>query len=306
MKIIFRTKEFMNSNNQLNNNLWWLFHEFAEIGKRNSCDYVNVSKITDVEKMLDCLEVRYFTPYSPSDYQKNIIALEKEIRNLNTVTLKYFLQALIEIFGDKHDFCETMTDKFSTMISAMSRKSSTQIQALNITKRANQLLTRYGAPYRIENGMVVSVSNEVMYENVISVAFNLLDGLEWKAANQHFQEIYEEFSKDNFEQVVFLSGKCLEDVMKTCCRKVGINDAETLTGCTVRDRLFTYSAFDELPDKTKKKIMHDIELVLTVRNEKGGHGSSTPHNVQKYLAEYQINALSSLILLLVNIISAGD
>ena len=296
----------MNSNIQLNNKLWWLFHEFAEIGKRNSCDYVNVSKITDVEKMLDCLEVRYFTPYSPSDYQKNVMALEKEIRSLNTITLKYFLQALIDIFGDKQNFCETMTDKYLLMASKISGRSSIPIQTLNITERTNQLLIRFGAPYRIKNGIVVSVSNEVMYENVISVAFNLLDGLEWKAANQHFQEIHEEFSKDNFEQVVFLGGKCLEDVMKICCQKIGINDAETLTGCAVRDRLFTYNAFESLPDKTKKKLMHDIELVLTVRNEKGGHGSSTPHNVQKYLAEYQINALSSLILLLVNIAKEGD
>ncbi len=296
----------MNSNIQLNNKLWWLFHEFAEIGKRNSCDYVNVSKITDVEKMLDCLEIRYFTPYSPVDYQKNVIALEKEIRNLNIITLKIFLQALVDIFGNKQNFCETMTDKFSSMTSAMSIKSSIPIPTLNITERTNELLIKYGVPYRIENGIVVSVSNELMYENVTSVAFNLLDGLEWKAANQHFQEIHEEFSKDNFEYVVFLCGKCLEDVMKTCCRKVGINDAETLTGCAVRDRLFTYNAFKRLPDKTNKKLMHDIELVLTVRNEKGGHGSSTPHNVQKYLAEYQINALSSLILLLINIIKEGN
>lgn len=296
----------MNCNIQLNNKLWWLFHEYAEIGKRNSCDYVNVSKITDVEKMLDCLEVRYFTPYSPSDYQKNVMALEKEIRSLNTITLKYFLQALIDIFGDKQNFCETMTDKYLLMASKISGRSSIPIQTLNITERTNQLLIRFAAPYRIKNGIVVSVSNEVMYENVISLAFNLLDGLEWKAANQHFQEIHEEFSKDNFEQVVFLCGKCLEDVMKICCQKIGINDAETLTGCAVRDRLFTYNAFESLPDKTKKKLMHDIELVLTVRNEKGGHGSSTPHNVQKYLAEYQINALSSLVLLLVNITKEGD
>ena len=80
-------KNIMNSNIQLNNRLWWLFHEFAEIGKRNSCDYVNVSKITDVEKMLDCLEIRFFTPYTPTDYQKNVIALEKVVRNLDTITL---------------------------------------------------------------------------------------------------------------------------------------------------------------------------------------------------------------------------
>lgn len=130
----------MNSNIQLNNKLWWLFHEFAEIGKRNSCDYVNVSKITDVEKMLDCLEVRYFTPYAPVDYQKNVIALEKEIRNLNNITLKFFLQALVDIFGNKQNFCETMTDKFSSMTSVMSRESSIPIPTLNITERTNELL----------------------------------------------------------------------------------------------------------------------------------------------------------------------
>lgn len=52
--------------------------------------------------------------------------------------------------------------------------------------------------------------------------------------------------------------------------------------------------------------MYDIELVLTVRNEKGGHGSSTPHNVQRFLAEYQINSLSSLILLLVGLIKGQN
>lgn len=295
----------MNSNIQLNNKLWWLFHEYAEIGKRNSCDYVNVSKITDVEKMLDCLEVRFFTPYTPTDYQKNVIALEKEIRNLNTAALKYFLQALVDIFKDKRHFCETKTDRdlnFGERYNGI----SVLRPVLNIVDRTNELLIKYGAPYRIENYIVMSVANEVMYDNVISEAFNLLDGLEWKAANQHFQEIQEEFSKDNFEQVVFLCGKCLEDVMKICCRKVGINDAEALSGCAVRDKLFSYNAFQNLPDKTKKKLMQDIELVLTVRNEKGGHGSSLPHDVKKYLAEYQINALSSLILFLVDIIKEGN
>lgn len=294
----------MNSNIQLNNKLWWLFHEFAEIGKRNSCDYVNVSKITDVEKMLDCLEVRFFTPYEPTDYQKNVIALEKVVRNLDSITLKYFLQALVDIFKDKDHFCETSSDRYAFLASKMPNGSS--IQHLNIVGRTNEILIRYGAPYRIENNMVVAIANEVMYDSVISEAFNLLDGLEWKAANQHFQEIHEEFAKDNFEQVVFLCGKCLEDVMKICCRKVGINDAETLNGCAVRDKLFTYGSFGNLPDKTKKKIMYDIELVLTVRNEKGGHGSSTPHNVQRFLAEYQINSLSSLILLLVGLIKGQN
>ncbi len=291
----------MNSNIQLNNRLWWLFHEFAEIGKRNSCDYVNVSKITDVEKMLDCLEIRFFTPYTPTDYQKNVIVLEKVVRNLDTITLKYFLQALVDIFKDKHRFCESKNDRD---LNWAERYNGINIPrpTLNISEITNELLIRYGAPYRIENNIVVAIANEVMYDSVISEAFNLLDGLEWKAANQHFQEIHEEFAKDNFEQVVFLCGKCLEDVMKICCRKIGINDAETLNGCVVRDKLFTYDSFGNLPDKTKKKIMYDIELVLTIRNEKGGHGSSIPHNVQKYLAEYQINALSTLILLLVGLI----
>ena len=290
----------MNSNIQLNNKLWWLFHEYAEIGKRVGSDYINVCKITDVEKMLDSLEIQYFTPYSIFDYQKNVVILEKAVKNLNTETLKYFLQALVDIFGDKHYFCELPADR--NLLAASRMNPKVQIETLDIEKRANELLIKYGAPYRIKNGTVVSVANEVLYNNVITEAFNLLSGLEWKSANLHFQEIYEEFAKDNFEQVVFLSGKCLEDVMKICCLKVGINDAETLSGCAVRDKLFSYSAFQNLPDKTRNKLMYDIELVLTVRNEKGGHGSSTPHNVQKYLAEYQINALSSLVLFLVEIV----
>ena len=101
----------MNSNIQLNNRLWWFFHEYAEIGKRCPSDYVNVSKITDVEKMLDCLEIHFFTPYTPVDYQKNVIALEKVVRTLDNSSLKVFLQALVDIFKDKHRFCETNTDR---------------------------------------------------------------------------------------------------------------------------------------------------------------------------------------------------
>lgn len=292
----------MNNNIQLNNRLWWLFHEYAEIGKRCPSDYVNVSKITDVEKMLDCLEIHFFTPYTPVDYQKNVIALEKVVRTLDNSSLKFFLQALVDIFKDKHRFCETNTDRHLNEAESSGLPIRVERPILNIAESVNSLLIKYGAPYRIENDIVVSVANEEMYNDVISVAFNLLDGLEWKAANQHYQLIHEEFAKDNFEGVVFLCGKCLEDVMKICCRKLGIADAETLSGCAVRDKLFRATEFGELPKKTKEKIMHDIELILTLRNEEGAHGSSVPHHVEKYLAEYQIHATSSVILLLVKLL----
>lgn len=155
----------------------------------------------------------------------------------------------------------------------------------------------YGSPttgMRIaEFPCVIRKDSEILHQNAIRPALDLLVGSAFQHANKEFLEALEDHRKGDFGDCLTKCGSAFESVMKVLCDKNSIPFKQTDTASVLLKALLANGQLDDFWEQP-------LIMIATLRNRlSSSHGAGTqPKAVPEHVATYLINATASAMLLL--------
>lgn len=179
--------------------------------------------------------------------------------------------------------------------------SNPQINPKEALEELNQRFKQHGIGYQFESGTLIRIDTQLIHNEIIKPALQLLSSKAYMGANEEFLKAHEHYKHDRYQECLVDALKALESVIKSICDSKG----------------WTYQTSDSI--KNLLKIIFDKELLpafmesefsalrglleggtSVVRNKLGGHGQGAElKNVPSYWARYALNTAASNILLLV-------
>lgn len=179
--------------------------------------------------------------------------------------------------------------------------SDPKISPTDAAEELNQRFKQHGIGYQFESGTLIRIDTQLIHNEIIKPALQLLSSKAYMGANEEFLKAHEHYKHDRYQECLVDALKALESVIKSICDSKG----------------WTYQTSDSI--KNLLKIIFDKELLpafmesefsalrglleggtSVVRNKLGGHGQGAElKNVPSYWARYALNTAASNILLLV-------
>ncbi len=223
----------------------------------------------------------------PKDPQYDVLnyflALDEDDKVLDVVDLAF---GAIQLTEDHYQFKQHSTPKISP---------------IEAVEELNQRFKQHGIGYQFESGTLIRIDTQLIHNEIIKPALQLLSAKAYKGANEEFLKAHEHYKHDRYQECLVDALKALESVIKSICDTKG----------------WTYQTSDSI--KNLLKIIFDKELLpafmesefsalrglleggtSVVRNKLGGHGQGAElKNVPGYWARYALNTAASNILLLV-------
>jgi hypothetical protein len=140
---------------------------------------------------------------------------------------------------------------------------------------------------------VIRKDSEILHQNAIGPALTLLNGIEYKHANNEFLNALEDFRKGEFRDCLTKCGSAFESVMKVLCYNNSIPFKKTDTASVLLKALLENSQLDAYWEQP-------LILIATLRNRlSSSHGAGTEEkDIPEHVVKYMINATASAILLL--------
>lgn len=140
---------------------------------------------------------------------------------------------------------------------------------------------------------VIRRDSELLHQNAIKPALNVLSGGAFKHANSEFLKALEDHRKGDFGDCLTKCGSAFESVMKVLCSKKSIPFKETDTAATLLKALLNNGQLDAYWEQP-------LILIATLRNRlSSSHGAGTqPKKTPEHVATYMVNATASGVLLL--------
>jgi len=141
---------------------------------------------------------------------------------------------------------------------------------------------------------VIRRDSEILHQKAIVPALTILNGTEYKQANNEFLNALEDFRKGDFRDCLTKCGSAFESVMKILCDKNSISFKNTDTASILLKALLTNSKLDGYWEQP-------LILIATLRNRlSSSHGAGTEvKDIPEHVATYVINTTASAILLLI-------
>ncbi len=158
-----------------------------------------------------------------------------------------------------------------------------------------------GIGYEFNSGQMVKISQQVLHDQVVKPALQLISDKRFKAVQDEYLEAHSLFRNSKFEQSLVECGKAFESVLKVIgqARKwnVGPNDpASKLIAAAFNSGFippYMQAQFNSLRSTLESGVP-------AVRNKMGGHGAgSIPRTVDRHLAAYQLHQTAAAIVFLV-------
>jgi AbiJ N-terminal domain 4 len=165
----------------------------------------------------------------------------------------------------------------------------------------NQRFKQHGIGYQFESGTIIRVDTQLIHNEVIKPALQLLSSSAYKGANEEFLKAHEHYKHDRYQECLVDALKALESVIKSICDAKGwtyktSDSIKNLLGIIFDNELLP--AFMESEFSALRGLLEGGTSV--VRNKLGGHGQGAEQiSVPGYWARYALNTAASNILLLV-------
>ena len=155
--------------------------------------------------------------------------------------------------------------------------------------------------YRIEGGLIVSLSDEFTHSELVVPAIRLLHAPEFEAAQNEFLEAHASLRNQDFEAAIHECAKSLESTLKVIAKArgwAGVNDSSNIKNLIAA--AFTAGLLEPYMEASTNALRALIESsVPTIRNKSGGHGAgSEPRAVPEYLARFQLHQTAAVIRML--------
>jgi hypothetical protein len=169
-----------------------------------------------------------------------------------------------------------------------------------VVRELNARMAEDGFGYRFENGQVIEVTSEYLYDTAIAPVLGLTSDEDFAAVDQEFRDALAELRADNFDDCIADCGNALESTLKVIADKkqwpVKPNDrAASLINMAFEQQLIPGHLQSQFTG-----LRSVIQGIPTMRNNEGGHGAGiNPRVVEKYFAEYMVQQTAAAILFLI-------
>ncbi|MCY3660308.1 MAG: hypothetical protein OXG36_14985 [Caldilineaceae bacterium] len=148
------------------------------------------------------------------------------------------------------------------------------------------------ANFTVESwSQIYIVDNEVVYQEAVKPALNILNKPDYLPADQEFRAALMHYRQGNFADCIVRCNCALESVLKIVCKKNGLRISN--------NEHLAWKLVDELVEKLNmdNAFKSHLKITLNIRNKHGAHGSSSLKIVTRHLAQYVLaNAASSIVL----------
>jgi hypothetical protein len=165
----------------------------------------------------------------------------------------------------------------------------------------NERFRRAGFGYRYENGKIYCIDNELIHQQVMRPALQLLADPRFKGADQEFRAAHDHYKAGEHKDCAVDALNALESTMKTICDLKKWSYPQGARSSDLLKILRREGLFPDFADQSFDQLVATLKSGLPIlRNETGGHGQGAiPVTVPEYVALYALNLAASKIVFLV-------
>ena len=166
---------------------------------------------------------------------------------------------------------------------------------------ANSRFKEHGVGFEFVSGEVIRIDSQLVHDDVVKPALNLLSDLKFKGANEEFLKAHEHYRHGRHKECLVECLKAFESTMKTICDLKGWQYQTRDTAKTLINICMTNGLFPTFMQSHIGNLRAILESgVPTVRNKQGGHGQgATVTIVSESTARFALHTTAANILLFV-------
>ena len=143
----------------------------------------------------------------PNDPRHEVInyflELEDGDKVLDVVDLSF---GVLQITIDQHQF---------------KQYSDPEINPTDALEELNQRFKQHGIGYQFESGTLIRIDTQLIHNEIIKPALQLLSSKAYKGANEEFLKAHEHYKHDRYQECLVDALKALESVIKSICDSKG-------------------------------------------------------------------------------------
>ena len=186
--------------------------------------------------------------------------------------------------------------KLSYEYKTSERVEISQAEAISLV---NDRFRENGIGYYFENGRFIKINDEIIHNEAIMPALQLLKDSAYEGANAEFMEAFEYFKQGHFESSMVEAAKALESTLKAICTKRQWEFDPNATAKKLFDVVLKKDLVPIYLQQQFSSLVSLLESAATPRNKTAGHGQGqTVRSVPEYFAQFALNMTASVIVLL--------
>lgn len=165
----------------------------------------------------------------------------------------------------------------------------------------NYRFKEHAIGYEFISGRLMRIDSQLIHEEAIRPAINLLYETNFKGANNEFLKAHSHYRKGNYKEAISEALKSFESTMKTICQRKNYPFKETDTASKLISIIIDNGLVPTYLTSHFTGLRTTLEAgVPTVRNKDSGHGQGEAVVViPEHLASYAINLAATNIVFLV-------
>jgi hypothetical protein len=156
--------------------------------------------------------------------------------------------------------------------------------------------------FALEQGKIIRLDNELLHKEATIPAFNLLNSITFKNANDEFLSAHEHFRFKRNKECLTDCLKTMETIMKIICSENGWTYKQNDTAKTLIDICFKNMLIPDYLQTQFSSIRAVLESgIPTFRNKLGGHGQGTQKiKVPDHFANYMLHLTATTVHFLIS------
>jgi hypothetical protein len=220
------------------------------------------------------------------------------------VVCRYFkscelLKTNLDIVQLSFNWIESIDQHFQTQFG----RNPLTHTAGNAINKLNHRFRQNGIGYQYQNRAIIKVDSQLLYQEIIKPALNLLNDPLFNNPNKEYLEAHEYFKKNDFKACVISCGKALESTMKIICTQkrweYGDGTSSKLFNACFTNHLIPLYLQDHF-----NGIRKTMEAAATIRNKIAHGGGETGIEIPAHFATYVLNLTGTTIKFLYDCFSA--
>lgn len=151
--------------------------------------------------------------------------------------------------------------------------------------------------FSLEQGKIIRLDNELLHKDVTIPAFNLLNSVIFKNANDEFLSAHEHFRFKRNKECLADCLKTMETTMKIICNENGWTYNQNDTVKTLINICFKNKLIPDYLQTQYSSLRAVLESgIPTLRNKLGGHGQGTQQiKVPDHFANYMLHLTATTV-----------
>ncbi|TDW97120.1 STM4504/CBY_0614 family protein [Dinghuibacter silviterrae] len=160
----------------------------------------------------------------------------------------------------------------------------------SVVQDFNQRLSQHCSGYRLEEGMMVRMDNDLLHQEVTREVLILLTNPDYSNIDAEYRQALKHFRNGDYKDSVVNAGKAFESTMKVICDQKGYAYASNATAAPLMSILYQEKFIPEYLQNGLGGLRAMLEGgVSVIRNKTSAHGAGSQDiQVDENLANYAL------------------